>query len=427
MHHINFQYLRPQKAEALKKWYAQDFEKRTSLELWHGKEATILPLRRDNTLLFGKGGVIDSQRNYVALSGIPGRVWGSYPIEEPVYSDQKVVYCGYMVKHWGHFLVEAVTRLWYFLESDNTIDKYVFFIDENQAREIKGNYREFFELLGIWNKLDFINVPTKYREVIVPESSFFFHKFYSEQFLNIYNTVIRNVPADLQYERPTKIYFSRSQLHKALGMEFGMEMLDDFFRKNGFTILYPEKVPLRQMIHYLQNCDVVATLSGSLPHNMLFGKMGQQLIVIERCILNNDFQTNINYMKQLRATHIDANIGLYTVDMCGPFIMYCNDLLKQFAADHQMVLPDNHFQTKKHLDKCFKQYMHAYQDQYRYRWFMDDWYSDCASYLVEAYQDGYTYFKDYLDGNKPFLWYHYFQFHYWKQAIKQLLNYFKSN
>ena len=42
----------------------------------------------------------------------------------PVYKDEKVVYCGYLVNHWGHFLIEAVTRLWYFMERDATIDVY---------------------------------------------------------------------------------------------------------------------------------------------------------------------------------------------------------------------------------------------------------------------------------------------------------------
>ena len=73
-----------------------------------------------------------------------------------------MVYCGYLVNHWGHFLVEAVNRLWYALKNDQTVDKYVFFLDEGQEREIKGNYKEFFQLLKIWDKVELINTPTKY-------------------------------------------------------------------------------------------------------------------------------------------------------------------------------------------------------------------------------------------------------------------------
>ena len=171
MQRIDYQYLRPKKAEALKKWVDAPIEVRENPDIWQGKNATILPLRRDPSfgLLFGKGGVVDCDGNYVELSSIPLRVQHSYPFENPEYRDEKVVYCGYLVDHWGHYLIEGVTRLWYFLEDDPTIDKYVFFLDENEQREIKGNYREFLELLKIWDKLEIINKPTTYREVIVPE------------------------------------------------------------------------------------------------------------------------------------------------------------------------------------------------------------------------------------------------------------------
>ena len=135
---IDYRYLRPEKAKALKKWYDAPVEVREQPATWCGNNATILPLRRgkDFGLLFGKGGVVDENGQYVSLSAIPGRVEGSYEVKAPEFRDEKVVYCGYLVNHWGHFLIEGVTRLWYFLENDPTIDKYVFFLDENEAREI---------------------------------------------------------------------------------------------------------------------------------------------------------------------------------------------------------------------------------------------------------------------------------------------------
>ena len=164
MMEIDYQYLRPKKAEALKKWYDNPVNILEHPKVWRGKNATILPLRRDPSfgLLFGKGGVVDEEGNYVDLSAIPGRVQFAYPMENPEYRDETVVYCGYLVNHWGHFLIEGVTRLWYFLENDPTVDKYVFFMDEQEQREIKGNYREFLELLKIWDKLEIINRPTAY-------------------------------------------------------------------------------------------------------------------------------------------------------------------------------------------------------------------------------------------------------------------------
>ena len=65
--------------------------------------------------------------------------------------------------------------------------------------------------------------------------------------------------------------------------------------------------------------------------------------------------------------------------------------------------------------------MRAYQDMYRYQWFMDDWYAECADYLIEAYEESTVYFHEYLDGSFPFLPEHYLQFHYFKQFLKRVL------
>ena len=198
---IDYTYLRPKKAEALKKWYDASVEIRHAPTVWQGEQATILPLRRDPSfgLLFGKGGVVDCQGQYVDLSAIPGRVQHAYPFQAPDCREETVVYCGYMVNHWGHFLIEGVTRLWYFLEQDASVDKYVFFLDEGEQRQIQGNYREFFQLLGIWDKLEFINRPTTFRRVIVPELGIHMRQGYTPKLLGVFDRIAENVrpPAGL--------------------------------------------------------------------------------------------------------------------------------------------------------------------------------------------------------------------------------------
>lgn len=420
--HIDYRYLRPKKAEALKNWYDQDVEVRKNPTVWQGEDATILPLRKDPKLLFGRGGVVDRDGQYVPLSAIEGRVQYAYDVDQPEYKDETVVYCGYLVHHWGHFLIEGVTRLWYFLENDPTVDKYVFFLDENEQRQISGNYREFLQLLKIWDKLEIINKPTRYRRVIVPELGIRMRTAYTPKLLNVFDTIASNVVVDPAWETPEKIYYSRSQFQKGIPFEFGFATLDNFFEKNGYTILYPEKVPLGRMIHYIRNSKVVATLSGSLPHNMLFANQGQRVEILERFVISDDNQTDVNRMRELNVTYIDANIPVYTTDFVGPFIMGYTDCLERFAQDRGYQPPNPEYCTKKHYKQCFTRYMKAYIDLYNYNWFMSDWYGPLADSLYEGFQAGRVYFGDYLDRKRPYFWYHYFQFHYWKQWIKRLLN-----
>lgn len=423
MYHIDYTYLRPKKAEALKKWYDDSFEVRQEPAVWRGNNATVLPLRRvpGDNLLFGRGGVVDENGEYVPLSAVDRRVQFSYPVEAPEYRDETVVYCGYLIDHWGHFLIEGVTRLWYFLENDPTIDKYVFFLKEGEDRQIKDNYLEFFRLLKIWDKLEIINKPTTYRQVVIPERGIRVRTAYTPKLLKVFDTIADNVQVDPSWETPEKIFCSRSQFKKGISFEYGYATLDDFFRRNGFTILFLEKVPLGQMIHYIRNAKVVAMASGSLAHNMLFSCQGQKLEILERFVLNNDNQVDINRMRELDVTYIDAHIPVFPTSLCGPVVMGYTDCMQRFAQDRGYVPPDSRYLTPKHYKQCFRHYMATYIDLHNYNWLMDDWYGSFVDSLYEGFQAGRVYFADYLDRKRPYRWYHYFTFHYWKQFVKRLL------
>lgn len=421
MQSIHYQYMRPKKAAALKQWCDFPVEVRENPVVWTGSNATILPLRKDPELQFGRGGVVDCNGNYVSMSGIPLRIDHGYPFENAQYKDEKVVYCGYLIDHWGHFLIEAVTRLWYFMENDASVDKYVFFIEEGSDREISGNYLEFLKLLKIWDRLEIINKPVTYREVIVPELGIVCRESYTPKLVKVFDAVAENVVPDPTWETPEKIFYSRSQFAKGKPFEFGFECIDNFFEKNGYTILYPEKVPLSRMIHYIRNSKVVASLSGSLPHNMLFANQGQKLEIVERLVINDDNQTDVNRLRELDVTYIDANMPIYAVNFVGPVIMGYTEQLQSFAEDNAYDAPDARYLTEGYRKQCFCRYMKAYQDLYNNRWFMEDWFAQFANSIYEGFQAGLTYFGDYIDRKKPYRWYHYFEFHYWKQFVKRLL------
>ena len=59
-----------------------------------------------------------------------------------------------------------------------------------------GSYKEFFVLLGVWDKLEFINKPTVYRSVVVPELGYSWRKYYSEQYVEMFRRISENAAAD---------------------------------------------------------------------------------------------------------------------------------------------------------------------------------------------------------------------------------------
>lgn len=418
---INYKYLRTKKAEHLREWYEEGFEEKKDLNAFEYCNATILPLRKFNgdSLLFGRGGVVDEELNYIDESAINNRIQYSYEFNDPDKQDSKVVYCGYLVNQWGHFLVEAVARLWFFVENDDdSIDKYVFFADYGKERILSGNYKEFLELLGVYNKIEIISHPTTYSCVIVPELAYKWRSYYSEYYKKIFDQIAANIKQQDYWETFEKIYLTRSSLKNISKKEIGLDMLDDYFKKNNYKIISPEKISLSYLIYLIRNAKVCASLSGSLPHNMLFAGDGQKLIIIERNVLNNEIQVDINRIKNLSVTYVDANIGIYPINLgYGPFIMTYHGRLKEFSNDYKYTEPSKKYLTKKFLNDSFKQYMKEYHRVYAYQWFMEDWEFKYVDYIKEAYDESVKYYGDYIYCRKPF---RFSQLIEWNNIIKFL-------
>nr|WP_027872127.1 glycosyltransferase family 61 protein [[Eubacterium] cellulosolvens] len=420
---INYEYLRPLKAKVLEQWHCQ-FSFKDDLDAPVFYDATILPLRRveGDHLLFGRGGVLDSENAYIRVSAIEGRVQYAYNPSSVERKDEVVVYCGYLAPQWGHFLIESAARLWYFLRDDKRIDKYVFFVEENANRTVDGNYKEFFELLGIWDKIEIIRKATRYKAVVIPELGYNRERYYSNAYKDVFFRISENIRVQPDWKPSKKIYFSRSKLKGVNKKEFGLEMLDDYFLKNGYELLFPEKMSLSELIFKMNHAESIASLSGSLPHNLLFTNDGKELIIIERNVLNNEIQAEINNMKDLNVTYIDANLPIYSINLgWGPFIMAYDGPLKEYTEKNGLLPPSQEYIERRYMNKLFVKYMKAYEKEYRYKWYLDDWAIKYTDYLREGYAAGFNYYQDYLSGLRPFLFRHLFMVHYWKKGVKRML------
>lgn len=81
---IDYTYLRNKKARNLKKLNEHPFKNKKSLKANQYYNATILPLKKiaGDNLIFGRGGVLDENLNYIAESAIKNRVENAYPIDD---------------------------------------------------------------------------------------------------------------------------------------------------------------------------------------------------------------------------------------------------------------------------------------------------------------------------------------------------------
>lgn len=355
----NLDYVFPKKAETLRD-AAQQFVKRNSSEVLFFKNATILPVKNfgDVDVAHGRGGVVDSQGMYVEESRTKARVGGVYEVDQCEFVDKKVVYCGFFNKAWGHFLTEVVSRLWYVLKNDDSIDAYIFIERENENTFFSGNYLEFLKLLEIDDKVEIINKPTQYAEVVIPEEGLVYNEYYTDEFKKMYEYI--NQKGLSQYNGPKydKVFFSKRKCEISIISNFNEKFVDKFFEKNGYRIFYPERLSLIETIGIMQNAKYFCALSSSLAHNQLFGHENQTMISVEKQAFYNPYQIFVANITGCECVFIDACRSIFTVGAAGPFIFDYTDYLDRYVKDNNMIpsKPMSEFKFKR----LFKKYLAYY-------------------------------------------------------------------
>lgn len=326
----------------------EDFEKLKTKEYHSCKKLGVDVLENGIVLPFKKqedtayGGVLRQDRTYSEYSrdsDITAKDFSKYPIDwdNIPYSEDTVLYLGLYKEQWGHFITSVVSRLWYLVEHLDENIKIVYSTGDYSfsADEIKGNYLKFFELLHISSEqLIEVKEPRRFKKVIVPEISHVPEKYYTDEFKGMYD-YIRN---SVQLDRPVykKVYFTRCGNSILDEHDFGEKALKDIFEKNGFQVIEPSGYSVKEQIWIIKNADTIATVSGSLTHNLLFAKDDVELIVLNRQgypMLTHLYQGAINEMRNANVTHIEASLRLLPVNGAGPNIFYISDELLEFLKD----------------------------------------------------------------------------------------------
>ncbi|MCR5502498.1 MAG: glycosyltransferase family 61 protein [Lachnospiraceae bacterium] len=288
----------------------------------------VLPLvpSESGVPLFGIGGVLDRDGNYVPESAQTGkgdtadRFSGSYPFDgsKVIESDEEVIYIGAFVEHWGHFLLDVANRLWIFAGEDADKDKtgeHDLGASGRDARKviycsngekIDGVFLDFFKALGVSpDRLLRISEPTRFRKILIPEQSYMACDYYTEAYRRVFEKVKKNLDFDglIPYE---KIYLSRAHFKRAKEKEIGGDLIEENFRANGFQSLYMEELSFREQVFYLNRAKQIAAFNGTPCHNIVFAGPETEFIVLDKTSLPNTHQKILEEMTGCRVSYINV-------------------------------------------------------------------------------------------------------------------------
>jgi capsular polysaccharide biosynthesis protein len=193
----------------------------------------------------------------------------------------RYLYLGFYTEHYGHFLLETLSRLWAYTE--NKYDGVVFneFVNPRQTQGVSTFSQLFFAPFGIKaSSVSIVNVTTQFEWLDVPKAQFFIvnkaHANYIETYRKISNYYIAS-----NVDKSLRIYLSRSKLLKRKRKVLNEIAIEQAFIDHGFIIVHPQDLSFLEQLAILSRAEMLAGIEGSGLHNCVF--MPPSGVVINLC------------------------------------------------------------------------------------------------------------------------------------------------
>ncbi|MCB7137652.1 glycosyltransferase family 61 protein [Cellulosimicrobium marinum] len=278
--------------------------------------ATVLPLRPSTDGRHRwEGGVVDAHGEFVAGHRTGYRhatsrnnVVGAYPVPADVVHRPEVVIWGggRDARHFGHFLTENLTRLWFWVENRG-LGLRVAFVNNGLGHDHPNV--ELFHRLGLRREdLLFVEEPTRFDAVVVPDQALYLS---GEMHLGHSRSTYDALRASVPPAGVDKVYLTRRHLTpKACVRDVNEEMLEDFFAAQGYEVVAPETLPLGEQIALMAGAREVACTLGTLSHQVLFCPDGVRLSVVLRDPHEPlPVQWSMNALRGARCSVVDASLS----------------------------------------------------------------------------------------------------------------------
>jgi glycosyl transferase family 61 len=179
---------------------------------------------------------------------------------------ETVIYLGPLMRHFGHFMLEILPRLWVF---DVQPAPRVYFHPFRQKQPIPKFLSDTLELVaGGPVDIRLIEQPTLFSRVIAPSPTFELNRAGSPAFWAWCQAFAAK--AAPEPKGPEKVYYSRSRLHETKRMTVNEAGLEALFASRGFEIVHPQTLGFFEQLAMMRGCRLLAGCSGSAMHQALF-------------------------------------------------------------------------------------------------------------------------------------------------------------
>lgn len=222
-------------------------------------------------------GILDGSRTLPSdlIKEIDGSLYlGEESIKDPISLEGDFFFIGSIHRHFGHFLVEGLSRLWAIDYIPRDIkDNMSFLVYEDSLPEFA---IRLLELLGIpLQKIVHAPKHAIIERLFVPDISYKTHHWASGLMQSTYDKISSSVAP--QSKRGRKIYLSRKHTSdRPLDNE---NRIEDIFSSFGFDIISPEKLSIEEQVATVKDAIIIAGPVGSQMYLSSFSKAKKTIVL----------------------------------------------------------------------------------------------------------------------------------------------------
>lgn len=217
------------------------------------------------------GGLYDNSNNFIQTSGFTRfnkqMIHPTSLIEPQIYLNGQYIFAGYLFHHFGHFILESLSRIWFYNISQlpcvwTTAYKYSSRLEQYQI--------DILKILGIDNPI-FIDRCARIDNIFVPSVSVAIPDLITDTFCNFLkkfdsSTHTLNIPM---------LWLSRSDIKNNFSSDRNTEnrsyqyKLETQLQHKGWNIFHPHHHSIDNQLTTISQSKIVAGFESSAFHNLL--------------------------------------------------------------------------------------------------------------------------------------------------------------
>ena len=266
-------------------------------------DVTLFPAAFENASTFGfsvggytkDGQHIDDfrlERNW----GKSGRAQYHEIKVPPIASHCEGLYGGLLLPHYGHFLLESLSRVWALktLRSDLPIIWHIL----SGKPGLTSWQNEIFGLLGInVDRFVLARKPVHMQSIYVPSPG-----YKIQLWADPYHAKALCV-VDTKPVKGKKVWLSRSKLDEEAGKITNEDELEHELQAMGWLVIYPEQLSITEQIDAIKDAELLAGFEGSAFHTLMLVNFHGRVKIFERTV-----RTNPNYVTIANAKGLTQEI-----------------------------------------------------------------------------------------------------------------------